>query len=272
MFEIPQEINEAAKGSLSGQNVGVPLPFAAPEMWWKNGEVALAGMKEIKDPRRFGGWGIGKDEIDNMDSPLPPLPEDWNLFEMTNAKGKSYEAFLVRSAWVAPIARRHGWFTYEGKSSSRVNYLCYLATIKDKKVLPWGTVVLSAKSFAGIDLDNRFKEFASKTSALRGATSSNFFYTPLGTFGQESKFETRKGKNGSESSVTPCQLFENKDGYTVESLKFVFVGSDVAKEMMELKKLASGWLDDWNKKKDDRVAVQPEYQASPEPEEENSFA
>lgn len=253
MFDLPQNIQDSAKGSLNSSKGGVPLPFPAPELWWKNGEQALAGMKEIKDARRFGGWGIGKEDIDNMNGPLPPLPEDWQLFEMTNGKGKSYEAFLVRSAWVAPIARRHAWFTYEGKNSSRVNYLCYLATLENKKVLPWGAVVISARSFAGIDLDNCFKLFAAKTSELRGNTPSNFFYTPLGTFGPEPIFDTRNGKNGSSSSVTPCRLFENKDGYTAESLKSVFVGQDIAAEMMDLKKQATEWLDDWNKKKDDRV-------------------
>ena len=72
MFDLPQDINEAAKGSLSGTNTKVPLPFPAPELWWKNGEPAIAGMKEIVDARRFGGWGISKEEIDNM-SMLPPL-------------------------------------------------------------------------------------------------------------------------------------------------------------------------------------------------------
>jgi len=271
MFELPNEVNEAAKGSLSGSNSRVPLPFAAPEMWWKNGEAAIAGMKEITDARRFGGWGVSKEEIDNMAYPLPPLPEKWKLYEMTNSKGKAYEAYLTRSAWAAPIARRHAWFNYEGKNQSRVNYLCYLGVVgEDKKILPWGPVVLSSKSFDGVNLDKLFKEFATKTSALRGATAPNYFYTPLGTFRSEPMFDTRKGKNGAESSVTPCQLFENKDGYTLDGLKSVFVGADIAKDMMELKKLSTEWLDDWNKKKDDRVAVVAPA-AIPE-EDENPFA
>ena len=66
MFDIPQDINDAAKGSLSGQSSAVPLPFTAPEMWWKNGETALGNVKEIKDARRFGGWGVSKEELANL--------------------------------------------------------------------------------------------------------------------------------------------------------------------------------------------------------------
>ena len=274
MFDLPQDINEAAKGSLSGSGTKVQLPFAAPELWWKNGEPAIAGMKEITDARRFGGWGISKSELDNLTGPIPPLPEKWQLFELTNAKGKTYEAYLTRSAWVAPIARRHAWFNYEGKNQSRVNYLCYLGVMgADKKLLPWGAVVISSKSFDGVNLDNLFKDFASKTSNLRGNTMPNYFYTPLGTFRPEPLFEVRKGKGGSESSVTPCQLFENKDGYTIDSLKSVFVGTLIATEMVSLKKQATEWLDEWNKKKDDRVtAVQPEVNVPHDfQEEENPF-
>lgn len=250
MFDIPQDINDAAKGSLSGQSSAVPLPFAAPEMWWKNGETALGNVKEIKDARRFGGWGISKEELDNLSGPIPPLPSSWSFFELTNSKGKAYEAYLTRAAWVAPIARRYGWFEFEGKSASRVNYLCYLATFEQggTSLNPWGPVVLSAKSYAGIDLDNAFKAFAAKTASIRKSTSANFFFTPLGTFGDEVRYQERTSKGGKSSSVTPCQLKEPKDGWTEDFLRSIFVGSVLAQQMMELKAQAAPWLDDWNKR------------------------
>ena len=258
MFDLPQDINDAAKGSLNGTNGGVPLPFPAPEMWWKNGEAALGSLKEITDARRFGGWGISKEGLDNLPGPIQPVPADSVLFELTNSESKIYEAFLTRQAWVAPIARRYAWFEYNGKSASRVNYLCFLGMFKKgEPIQPWGAVVLSAKSYAGIDLDNAFKTFATKTASLRKSTAHNFFYIPLGTWGPEVKYATRSSKKGDTSSVTPVQLYEPKDGWTAETLQTMFVGADVAKQMMELKNEASAWLDDWNKRNNKSESVDP---------------
>lgn len=269
MFDIPQDINEAAKGSLNTANAGVPLPFAAPELWWKNGETALGQVKEIKDARRFGGWGLSEEALENQPGPMPPLPEAWQLFDLTNSKGKDYKAYLLRTIWVAPIARRYGWFEFEGKASSRVNYLCYLGTFSQgAPVVPWGPVVLSAKSFAGIDLDNAFKAFATKTASIRKTTGANFFYTPLGTWGDEVKYSTRTGKNGSSSSVTPVQLYEPKDGWTQKHLEAAFVGADIARDMMTLKEQAAPWLDDWNKRGKKEQAAPADVNAALESAEE----
>lgn len=267
-FQVPEEFQNALKDSMRGEN-GVKLPFSAPTMWWFNGKPALKNVKEIATAQRFGGWGISKEEIDGF-SDLPELPSNWQLRDdLTNGKGETYSAFLCRTAFVAPIARRWGWFDFDGKSRSAVNILCYLAVMQqDKSLLPWGPVVLSAKSYTGNDLDACFKNFASKTTSLRGTALPNFFYHPIGTWGAEPKFIERKGKNAS-SSVTPPQLYEPTNGYNVEALTKWFVSTDVMSGMNDYLASAKEWLADWKNKNAKQAApIIADANEPPMPEED----
>jgi hypothetical protein len=264
-FTVPTEYTEELKGAMSDHS-GIKLPFPAPTLYWYNGKTDFMNVKEITDPRRFGGWGVSKEDIDSLG--ILPSPA-WKLHDLTNKDAKSYQAYLFRSAWVAPIARRSAWFETDGKSRSSVNILAYLALRnKEGAFLPYGAVVLSAKSYTGLTLEKCFKEFTAKTSDLRGETLPNFFFTSIGTYGTEPKFATNKGKGGKESSVTDPQLYVPEGGYTEEFLKACFVpnvSNDVLGQMTSFKKQAAEWLDDWNKRKDTRSAdVQPVTQESAE--------
>lgn len=251
MFEIPAEFQEKLKNAMKDES-GVKLPFAAPTMWWMNGKAALKSVKQIEDATRFGGWGISKEEIDNFGSDLAEVPSYWQLHDdLTNGQGNTYSAYLCRTAWVAPIARRYGWFEFDGKSRSAVNVLCYLALYqqKDAPLMPFGPVVLSAKSFTGLDLDKCFKDFAAKSAQLRGSTPPNFFFHPIGTWGKEPIFSERKGKGGASSSVTPPQLFLPTNGLTTETLQKWFVGPEVAADMAKYLDQAQDWIADWKNRK-----------------------
>lgn len=256
MFEVPVDFQEKFKNAMKDEH-GVKLPFAAPTMWWMNGKIALKSVAQIEDTTRFGGWGINKEEVDNFGSELPEVPSYWQLHDnLTSSTGTSYAAYLCRTAWVAPIARRHAWFENDGKSRSKIHILGYLATASKDGLIPYGPVVLSASGLTGIDLDKRIKEFASKSAQLRGTTGASFFYHPLGTFGKEPKFEERKSKNGgASSSVTPPQLFVPETGITTETLKKWFVGADVATDMAKYLDLAQDWIDDWKNRKGNAPAA-----------------
>ena len=246
---------EALQGSMSRNDGGAKLPFAAPILWWKNANTELAGMDEITDVRRFGGWGISKDDIDEQKDQLPPeLPANWKLFEtLRNHDGGTYAAYLTRQVWVAPIDRRYVWKTYDGKARSKVNILCYMAVgTPDKKLLPWGAVVLSGSSYSGKAIDDAIAKFKTDTDKLRDGDPVNLFYIPLGTFGNAPIFDKYTGKEGKSSSTTPCQLFTPEGGYTAQTLDDWFVGDEVAAEMGLLRAQAGEWLDEWNKKKDDK--------------------
>jgi hypothetical protein len=262
-FTVPSEYQEELKGAMNDQS-GIKLPFPAPTLYWYNGKTDFMNVKEITDPRRFGGWGVSKEDLDNLG--VLPSPA-WKLHDLTNKDAKPYQAYLFRSAWVAPIARRSAWFENDGKSRSSVNILAYLALRnKEGAFLPYGAVVLSAKSYTGLTLEKCFKEFTAKTSDLRGETLPNFFFTPIGTYGTEPKFNTNKGKGGKESSVTDPQLYVPENGYTEDFLKTCFVtnvSGEILGQMATYKKQAAEWLDDWNKRKDTRASdPQPVTQES----------
>jgi hypothetical protein len=271
MFEVPAEFQNKLKDAMKDES-GAKLPFAAPLMWWMNGKTALKNM-DINDPTRFGGWGISKEDVDNFGEELPALPPTWKLHDnLTSGKGNSYSAYLTRTAWVAPIARRFGWFEHDGKSRSKLNVLCYLAVVQpDKTMLPYGPVVLSVGSLTTLDLDKCFKDFAAKSAKARGETPPNFFWHPIGTWGKEPKFEDRKGKNGSSSSVTPPQLYLPDTGLTTDYLKKWFVGPDVAREMAGYLDQAQDWIADWKNRGGKKE--QPVEMAVPEtrPLDEDDF-
>lgn len=262
IFDIPAEFQEKLKNAMKDES-GVKLPFAAPTLWWMNGKAPLKNTKEVNNPTRFGGWGISKDEMDEIGADWPEIPPHWELHNLTNDQGGDYSAYLTRQAWVAPIARRYRW--YENKS--QLNILCYLAVMTAERVLlPHGPVVLSAKSLTGSDLDKCFKDFAAKTVQLRGKTPPAFFWHPIGTWAPEPVFVERKSKSGrGSSSVTPPQLYTPKDGFTIETLKKWFVENEVAQEMAKLCDLAVDWTLDWKqqRKSDARPEMAAEVAEDP---------
>lgn len=253
-------LKDGVQGSMqTGQ--GVQLPFVAPLLWWKNGETALTKTAEITDARRFGGWGVSEEEIVNAGM---ELPNNWNMFELSGSKGNDYNAYLARFVYVAPIDRRFAWFQKPETGSwvSKLNILAYMGEMTaEKKMIPWGPVVLSAKGYSGQHIDNAFKKFMTETAKLRDGDPSNYFYHPIGTFAKEPIFEKVTGKGGSSSPITPCQLFVPNGGYTVEDMDRYFVGDEIAAVMVDLRDQAREWLSDWNRKKEqteaDEVAPLP---------------
>jgi hypothetical protein len=256
-FAVPQEFQDELKGGMNDKS-GIKLPFPAPTLYWYNGKTEFMTVNEITDPRRFGGWGVSKEDIDNLG--VAPSPA-WKLHDLTNKDAKQYQAYLFRTAWVAPIARRSAWFENEGASAkSSLNILAYLALRNaEGKFMPYGAVVLSAKSYTGLALEKCLKEFATKTADIRGETLPNFFFTPIGTFGKDPIFKDNTGKSGKKSSVTDPQLYRPDSGYNEDFMTACFapnVGANILADMASYKKQATEWLDDWNKRgKENKVSA-----------------
>lgn len=260
MFNLPEEMITAASGTLSNQNEDVNLGFPFVRMYHYNGDIALEGVEEIKDPRRFGGWNITVEEIEQKKNLIPAeLPSMWKLIKDLKNKtnGESYDAYLSRGVYFAPISRRFRW--PEGKKSE-VEYLGYLADMKEKKLLPWGYVILKASSTVGNDLTKCFDAFSKATSVLRGKTPINYFFIPIGTWQDKPIFDMR-GKAGNQHGVTPQQLGIPKDGYTTENIAPYFVGNDLAKELYTTMSLPviTEWKASWKAaKKNDSKTTLPE--------------
>lgn len=267
-FALPTEVTSAVTQASKDES-GIQLPFAAPLMYWINGKVALKNEAEIKDARRFGGWGIDEAKLAEMN--VTPAPS-WKLTEMANNKGDNYKAFICRTAWVAPIARRTAWFEIDGKSRSSLNVLAYLfLRNQEGKYLEFGPVVLSAKSYTAMELESQIKRFATMTAENREGTPAQFFLHGLGTFGDTPIYKEAKSKSGASSTTTPPQLAIPTNGFTPEKMVELFVGAEVASKMADYAKQAQPWLDDWNKKNVKPAAESEPVRERPSVDEEDPF-
>ena len=254
-YDIPEGANEAV-GSIGS----VVLPFAAPIVFWRNGDKAFKGVKDIQDVRRFGGWAIQPDEIESMKESLPPeIPADWQEMEFMGER-ETYTNYITRRIYVAPVARRFAWFVNDGKSKSVTQYIAYLGVRQDKSVMPWGPVILQSKSLGGVDLDKEISKFNKITAQFREGVKSQFFYAPLGTWGEEPELVSHKSKDGnSQSTVTPVRVYQPPTGYTKALMDMLFVGRETAAEIVEIRRQSQEWLDDWNNRRKVAAApVQPE--------------
>lgn len=256
-FAVDQGVTETIGNPL---DVGgaIRLPFTTLEMWWKNG--AGSGGDPVT---KFGGWAINAEIYDTWmtefnDAPAGISgPHEW---ASGTDMSRTYQAYAVRSVWVAPILRRAAWFLKQGGSpdnkkdwKSSVEYLCYAANYnkETKSMDPLGPVVLKAKSNNGIALDEAFARYRDFTAKGRkehtGNLPSFLFYCCIGTFGD--KIVTKKvGPQGQQKDITFANLMLPNE-VTVDNLRLTFVGNTVAAIMADLKKQAQEWADDWNKRR-----------------------
>jgi hypothetical protein len=265
VFNVPADYQQTLNGSLDTSSV-IRLPFAAPQIWWKNGDPALEFQEAIVSAQRFGGWGCDQEEIAEHGVSYA-AQAGWQLFSMRSGQGGgTYQAYLTRQLWAAPILRRFAWFKGRNpgeRDTSKTQYLVYLAKVNpaDKTFTPMGPAILHASALTGLDLDACFKEFKSKTAEVRidegKPVPPNYFYHPIGTWGTKPIYKERKSKqNGQGSLVTPPALFNPPNGFALETLQRWFVGADVIKEIVRLYDLAGEWAADWNNRKDTRATDQ----------------
>jgi hypothetical protein len=263
-FQIPTEYDQKFNGSLDSSGV-IKLPFPAPQLWWMNGKPELEHVNEVQNAQRFGGWGCDQDEISEHGVSYA-AQAGWQLFELRGS-ANTYQAYLTRQLWAAPIVRRSAWFKGRNpgdRDISRTQYLVFLAKINpaDKTFSPMGPAILSTKSLTGLDLDACFKEFKGKTAELRideGKTiPPNYFYHPLGTWGKTPQYKERKSKaNGQGTLVTPPALFVPPGaGFTLETLQRWFVGAEVIGKMAQLYDQSQECGAAWQNRKDTRAADQ----------------
>lgn len=261
-FSIPNdqanEIYNANKTSTK-----IVLPFATLPIWWKNGAPAY---KPTGGALYFGGWGSTAIDAENTlaEMQIDAMPLGFERQDVTSDTGKDYTAYFNRYVIAAVIARRQRWIEdpETHRKSSKINVLVYLASHdrKEKKYDSWGFGVLSASSWSGVALAAAITEFDRATAASRKEFFSdaafknglpyNYFFAPLGTF-QKDPVKELKGKQGSQSPITPCQtLLPEK--ITEKNLTDWYVGDDLAAIMYDALLNAKEWLDDWKRPENSR--------------------
>lgn len=236
-------VNELANPLQTGDFV--ELPFYAPFVWVLNGKANLKNPTDKINVPYFGGFAVSKEDFELAVTEFGN-PGNFTFYPMTNQEGKDYEVYASRTVAVAPIVTRERWI--EGRG--HVQILAYAGRrADDGQFAPWGPVVLTAKSYTAKNLRESLKAWESFTAKVRREFApgypANLFYCFVGTFGERKQEMVGKG---SQSPITPVQLYKGKDGQaTAEMLQSNFVGVEVANLMKALKEQAREWVADWKK-------------------------
>lgn len=256
-INIPKEYQDEIR---QGWDERVSLPFDAPFMWWKNG--AAAGDKNGSGVQHYGGWVIDAASLEAItDSPPARFVKEPHY----NRNGEEYIVYATRYIGIAPIGRRSRWVLPEdgrGKGTSNVQYLALLADYKDKQYKYWMPAVITLKGYSALMFDRALGEFDRQTAKARrqyaNGASALFFWRLIGTFGKE-RNQKMVGAPGLQSPITPPVLFVPSSGWeTEEALASCFVGKELLDQMLELKRLAKEWLEDWK-----QSSPQPQHNGVP---------
>jgi hypothetical protein len=252
-FDLPQGANEAVDSMGS-----VALPFAAPIVYWRSGSKALKTMKNEKGVARFGGWAIQPTELETYKGQIPDtLPVSFEEVEFSG-EGEVYKNYVSRVVYFAPFAKRFKWFKKDnGGSQSVTQFVGYMGEMTEGKILPWGPIVLQARSLYGKAIETCVSNFAKFTAKFRGDAKTAYFYMPIGSFGDTPVFVTRKGKNGETNEVTDPQDYHPEGGYTMDLVRSLYVGKDIASEIMTFAPLTKEWVSDW-RKDEEKLPPMPE--------------
>ena len=224
----------------------VKPPFPCIEMNWHNG----FSTSESKNTKYFGGWQISEE---NAGLALGTFGKLYSLFGEVEqwAKGKgegTYPARSTRFITCAPVATRVKW--YEGrdgnKGASKTQIIVYLCEInKEHKITPYAPALLYCGSYhAGIAVSQAFQSWSNfintnRESAAIGNIPAWAFWGYFGTFGD--KRTTKEVGKTVKNMIVPCQVNFPKDPTSIRSL---YVGDEIASEIMGLRKQLQEWLDD----------------------------
>ena len=265
-FELPEGMASEFTG-LGSQTI--ELPFMAPMLWWLNGDPRAQTASEAS---KMGGWAISQDEIELLDAPPPGFVG----VTLVNARGQEYSASLARYVAVAVIGSREQWvlpdanFGGRTRGYSRIQVLGYMATVNQaRQYVPYGPVVLSAKSYSAKYLKEALSEWSRKTAQSRRKLANNLpawlFYAPIGTFGASRDAVMVGPDPNSQSPITPCRLMKMPDEQTANTLRGWYVGKSVVEEMSEYKQAAGEWLKAWDGMNGNGQASQAEHRSAPPP-------
>ena len=267
MSPITTNFNASQFGNaIAPENDRVTLPFPHFWMYWFNGNPAA---DKTSGAKYFGGWAADADEFANAMSMTAKaaMPANFSPVETwTNREGGEYNVVSARALYVAPIATRLTWGkTESGGNMSHLAMLGYMATVEKvgnvATLKPYAPVVLTAKSYSGSNVQAAFKKWVSDTAKARAehapGVPANLFYNCVGTFG-DTRQQVMVGKGNAQSPIVPAQV--KPTNWDEAALASLFVGDEIAAEMLRLKEAAAEWLND--KGKSDKPAGQVAPNAS----------
>lgn len=269
-INIPQQFSETIRKGMIGDD-RILLPFAAPFFWWSNGSPNGSKEKNTSGVAFYGGWAsnaeIFEANIPAPDENHPDVPAKFIKETWSNSTGKTYDVYATRFLTVAFIGKRHRWVSDEetGRNFSQAQYLTYMSLYeKATGHTAYCPAVLSVKGMSSVFLQDAINEWEKVTLAARRQFASNapssFFYAALGTFGKERVTKTVGKKQ--HAQIVPCQLYVPQ-AITEETLNTLYVGDEIASEMVTLLELGKDWVTAWKGNADEKA---PRGQSVPPPE------
>jgi hypothetical protein len=266
-INVPAQFSENINKGMTGDD-RILLPFAAPFFWWKNGESNGSHGKNESGVMYFGGWASNAEIFEaniptEGDIPAKFLKETWT----SGSGNKTFDVYATRFLTVAFIGKRYRWVKDEetGRNFSQAQYLTYMSLYEKatghKAYCP---AVLSVKGMSSVSLQDAINEWGKVTLAARRQFANNapaaFFYAALGTFGKDRIAKT-VGKGQKTHAIIPCQIYVPQT-ITEEVLNTLYVGDEIASEMVTLLELAKDWMGAWKgsegEKLASRASAQPE--------------
>jgi hypothetical protein len=256
-IQLNDETLEAFQDSMRVAGT-IELPFAVPYLWVINGDVKL---EAVGGAQYFGGWSTDAQKMieAGQDYGKDTAPAGWIRQQVISSTGQRVDSFLSRSAIVAPIDFRRSWFwkgdgglvqrspDYFQGSRQHVQALVYLAGKSNGSINPWGPAVISAKGFQANNLLKSFETWNKATASIRKQVAPGvpawFFYLAIGTFGTE-RHDRMVGPTGKQSGITPIGPYI-PETITADQMESLFVGQEIANDMVIIKREAQEWLKAW---------------------------
>lgn len=253
-IQLPQDFIDQL--NTAADSDGIRLPFTAPIVWWKHGKNQF---KQFGGVRYFGGWGTNAEEFYAAIGEFGVTPTGFADATFSGNDG-DFNVYESRAVVFAPIATRKRWITKEsGKGRSHIQMLCMMAQQEGAEFAAWGPIVLSAKGLTTREIETAMRNFESFTSEVRQQVAPGvpplYFWRMLGTFGKQPEY-TKVGSGDNTSMITYPTVYQ-PEKVTPEGLERMFVGNEVAGQMVQLRKDASDWLGDkqWKQSKEDVAAT-----------------
>ena len=197
-------------------------------------------------------------------------------FSHITRDGAELRSYGAKNLLIAPIARRFG--STDGDDNivppftkgarPKAQYLCLLAEqhAKGDNHL-WGVIAIGLNGYQVSYFQKALREWADYTKPARNELkaelgwakipSESLFWTPIGFFTKEPIIEM-VGRQGSQSPITPVQLYTAGDEIGLSALKGLFIGDKALALAAETLENHEEWLNQWKAAFDAGGVVEPE--------------
>lgn len=254
-FDVPEEFNEQMQGAMAE---GVQLSVYAPYLSWFNGAAAYKTSGALAP--YTGGWSMFEQDAIVLSKEYGRMHGSFGRVEGVQGKEGEYVAWMAQWLAVAVIGTRQRWIETDGKKRSHTQIFVYLAEVADDAFVPFAPACLTVKGMQSDYLTKSLNEWRTKSAKARREVakglSETAFWVPLGVFSK--KRETvQVGTPPNAQQISPIGVMLPPD-YSKETLLNLYIGKEIAKEIMDLRADNREWLDEWKKQEADRRAQGPQ--------------